>query len=247
MNNPLIRKLAGFNGITDSDRELLERLCTRTRTMAAHQDIILHGDPPEDVHLVLEGIAIRYKLMPEGKRQIVALLLPGDFCDLHVAILGAMDHSMATLTPCTIVDISTAEIDDLTRNHPRITRAMWWATLVDEGTLRAWLSILGQLDADKRMAHLFCELLLRLHAVGLADNDSFDFPLTQADLGDILGLSAVHVNRTLQSLREANLVALKQRRLVIPHFARLRAFCSFDPTYLHLLPRDKRVLQTAST
>ena len=192
---------------------------------------------------MLTGLAIRFKVSPEGKRQIVGLLLPGDFCDLHVAILGAMDHSIATVTPCTIVDISVAAIGDLTSNHPRITRAMWWATLVEEGTLRTWLSNLGQFDADKRMAHFFCEMLVRLQAVGEADASSYDFPLTQNDLGDILGLSGVHVNRTLQSLREAELIVLRQRRLTIPNVNQLTAFCDFDPLYLHLTPRETRLAQ----
>lgn len=195
------------------------------------------------MHLVLTGLAIRYKMLPEGKRQIVGLLLPGDFCDLHVAILGAMDHSIATVTPCTIVDISVAAISDLTSNHPRLTRAMWWATLVDEGTLHTWLSNLGQLHAEKRVAHFFCEMLVRLQAVDEADANSCDFPLTQYDLGDIFGLSSVHINRTLQSLREADLIVLRQRRLTIPDVNRLKAFCDFDPLYLHLTPRGTRLAQ----
>ena len=237
MDNPLIRKLEIATALNDDDRAVLERMCARRRRLDAKQDIIQQGDRPGDVHLVMEGVTVRYKLMPEGRRHIIAVLLPGDFCDLHVAILGAMDHSIATVTPCTIVEIPAAAIAELTANHPRITHGLWWATLVDEAVLREWLASLGQRDAIKRMAHFFCELLVRLQTVGLADDDGYEMPLRQADLGDIFGLTSVHVNRTLQDLREAGLIALKSRQLTIPDVGRLKAFCAFDPDYLHLSRR----------
>ena len=234
--NPLIRKLAEAEAFTYHDQTILAEMCSHPRYVGAGQDIIRAGDPPSDVHLVLDGFACRYKILPEGNRQIVAVLVPGDFCDLHVAVLGEMDHSIATLTPCTIVDIPAGTIRDLTERHPRITRALWWATLVDEGILREWLSSMGQREAPERMAHLFCELLLRLRLVGAAADDSYELPLTQTDLGDLLGMTSVHVNRTLRHLRELDLLDFKRRRLTIPDVARLKAYCSFDPAYLHLRP-----------
>ena len=229
----LIRKLSTAETLTYHDHGVLAELCSHPKSIGAGRDIIRAGDPPSDVHLVLDGFAYRYKILPEGNRQILAVLLPGDFCNLHVAILGEMDHAIATLTPCTMVDIPAATIRDLTENHPRITRALWWATLVDEGILREWLSSMGQREAPERMAHLFCELLLRLQLVGAADEDGYDLPLTQAELADILGMTPVHVNRTLRHLRELDLVDLKRRRLISPDVARLKAYCSFDPAYLH--------------
>ena len=126
---------------------------------------------------------------------------------------------------------------ELTHHHPRITHALWWATLVDEATLREWLVNVGQRPALTRVAHFFCELLLRLRAVGLAEDDGCDMPLTQEDLADVFGLTPVHVNRTLQELREAGLIVLRNRRLEIPDAERLKAFCGFNPNYLHLAPR----------
>ena len=234
--NPLIRKLAQAEALTYHDQTILAEMCSRPRYVEAGEDIIRVGDQPSDVHLVLDGFACRYKILPEGNRQIVALLVPGDFCDLHVAILGEMDHSIATLTPCTIIDIPAATVRRLTEDQPRITRALWWATLVDEGILREWLSSMGQREAPERMTHLFCELLLRLRLVGAVDDDGYDLPLTQADLGDLLGMTSVHVNRTLRHLRELDLVEFKRKRLTIPDVTRLKAYCSFDPTYLHLRP-----------
>lgn len=190
------------------------------------------------MRLVLSGFACRYKILRDGKRQIVALLLPGDFCDLHVAILGAMDHGIATFSPCTIADLSRAKVLDLTEQYPRIGRALWGATLVDEAVLREWLVNIGRREGVQRMAHLFCELLMRFQAVGLADGDSYPFPLTQTDLADVLGLTSVHVNRMLQVLRQAGLIVLQKQRLAIPDVDRLKAFCDFNPDYLHLVKRQ---------
>jgi CRP-like cAMP-binding protein len=236
--NPLIEKLEHGAELTDEDRAVLQNLSSRTRRIASHHDIILESESPEDVHLVMEGFACRYKLLPDGGRQIVAFLVPGDFCDLHVSILGEMDHSIGTGWGCTVVDIPRATIDDLAAHHPRITRALWWATLVDEGTLREWLVNMGQRDADRQTAHLVCELLVRLQAVGRATEDSFEFPITQEDLADTLGVTSVHVNRVLQDLRAQGLLAWKSKRVHIPDVERLKAFAGFNPKYLHLRQRE---------
>ena len=237
MPNAMIRKLEVADGLTDKDRAVLERLCDQAREIGADRDLTREGDRPENVHLVLDGFAARYKMLPDGKRQIMAVLLPGDFCDLHVAILREMDHSITTLTPCTIATIPRTTIIDLTENHPRINRALWWATLVDEGVLREWVVNLGQRQAEERMAHFFCEMLVRLQTVGLADANSYALPLTQIELGDIFGISSVHVNRALGELRAAGLVVLEKRRLTIPDVERLKESCGFRPNYLHLSPR----------
>ena len=195
MSNPLIMKLEHGARLTDEDRALLQHVTQKTRRIAQHADISPEGERPENVHLVMEGFACRYKTLADGRRQIVAFLVPGDFCDLHVAILGEMDHSIGTGWGCTIVDIPRSIIEDLTAHEPRITRALWWATLVDEGTLRAWLVNMGQRKADQQMAHLICELFVRLQVVGLANDNSFYFPITQGDLADALGITSVHLNR----------------------------------------------------
>lgn len=243
MTNPLIAKLEYGADLTDADRATLANLTRQTRYVGARQDLIQHGERPEVVYLILEGFACRYKILHSGSRQNMAYLVPGDFCDLHIAILDQMDHGIATLSSCTVVEIPRATILDLTDNHPRITRALWWCTLVDEGTLREWLVNLGQRQADQRMAHLFCELRLRLRAVGLADADSFEMPITQVEIGETLGLSVVHVNRTLQALREANLVVFRGRRVTIPNAGRLEAYCEFEPSYLHLEPRSRSAVK----
>ncbi len=233
----LIAKLERGASLTDADRTTLAAVTSQRRVVSSHVDLIREGDRPESVFLVTQGFACRYKILVDGQRHILGLLVPGDTCDLHVAILSRMDHSIAALTACEIVEIPRGTIVELTGNHPRIAQALCWATLVEQGILREWLTNLGQRGADQRMAHLFCELLLRLQVVGLANRTDCVMPLTQAHLADILGLSIVHTNRTLQHLRSLGLVDLKQKRLNIPDAARLKDFCSFNPNYLHLSRR----------
>lgn len=236
MFSPLIRKLGHGSDLTAADHKRLIGLA-RTRRVEARQQIIEQGSRPEDVQLVLEGFAGRCKVLRNGKRQIMALLVPGDFCDLHVAILGAMDHSIVALSPCLVASLSRNTILELTEHHPRITRALWWATLVDEAILREWLVNMGQREAHHRLAHLFCELLMRLEVAGVGDGNGYPFPIRQNDLADALGLTSVHINRTLQLLREEGLIVLHGRRLDIPDVERLKAYCDFDPDYLHLVKR----------
>ena len=237
MSNPLISKLARGADLNPEDRARLEQVVRHTRRVGPREDLIHEGQAPGNVHLVLEGFACRYKVLSNGRRQIMAFLIPGDFCDFHIAILGAMDHGIATLTPCTMVAIPVDTIDELTTHYPRITRALWWSTLVDEAILREWLVNMGQRPANRQAAHTLCELLVRLQAVGRATHDSFEFPMTQEEFGDALGLSVVHVNRTLQSLREDGLIVLKGGTLTVPDVDRLKEFAGFNPNYLHLTTR----------
>lgn len=234
MSNPLIMKLEHAGGLEDADRATLMALSAVTRQVEAHCALSHEGDRPETVHLVMEGRAFRYKLLPNGKRQILGLLLPGDFCDFHVAILARRDHSIGTLTPCRIAEIRSATILDITTRLPNVARAFWWATLVDESILREWLTGLGKRQSLERIAHLFCELLLRLQAVGHATASGYDLRLTQLELADVAGLSSVHVNRVLQELRKQGLIEFRHSHLKILDLSRVRTLCDFDSNYLHL-------------
>lgn len=232
--NPIARKLQRRTSLSETDRNRLLGLIQHKRFVPAREDVIREGDMSDRVHVVLDGLACRYRLLPGGGRQICAYLVPGDFCDLDAAILGRSDYSVATLSPCTLAEIPRAEIDEITDTHPRLARALWSETLVDGGILREWLVSMGRRTADRHMAHLFCELLVRLEAVGLARDDAFDLPITQEELGDALGLSVVHVNRVLQGLREDGLLAFRRRTLSILDRPRLMAFAGFNGAYLHL-------------
>lgn len=131
-------------------------------------------------------------------------------------MLGPSDHYIAALTACTVADIPQDRVDDLVFRDSRLARALWWATLVDESILREWLASMGQRSADKRIAHLFCELLLRQQLVGTAGERDCPLPLTQPMLADILGITTIHVSRILRDLRLAGLIQLKERRLHVP-------------------------------
>lgn len=233
MPNPLTRKLELFGSLPDEDEQLLDRAVANRRSLKARTSIIQEGEAPADVHVVLSGLACRYKLLPDGSRQIFAYLLPGDFCDLHIFILKEMDHGIETLSPCEIADIPRSRVLEMSR-RPELGRALWWATLVDEATLREWLVNLGQRDAFHRIAHLFCELHLRMKSVGLVADGTFSLPITQAELGDTMGLSNVHVNRALQELRASGLIDFKSGVLTISNVDQLRNISDFDSNYLHL-------------
>jgi CRP-like cAMP-binding protein len=186
------------------------------------------------VRLVLSGWACRYKTTPDGNRQIVGLFIPGDFCDLNIYVLRQMDHSISALTPVRIAEITPEQIETLMDDHPRVARALWWHELVNSSIQREWLLNIGARGAFERLAHLFAEMFFRMRAVGLTDKNTCEFPLTQTDLADAMGLTSVHVNRMLQELRSQNLIELERRQLRIPSLDALIEAGQFNPNYLHL-------------
>ena len=230
--NPLVSKLQTVANLPEEDLKALDDLCGDAREVGARRHIIREGDRPDHVHLVVEGWAARYKLLPDGSRQITALLIPGYFCDLHVTILGEMDHSIAALTKAKVAYIPRPTMDALTE-RPALAKAFWWATLVDEAVLRAWIVNVGRRDAYEAIGHLMCELYVRMRNVGLAADHSFELPLTQEEFADALGLTPVHVNRILQRMRSEDLIVLKRGALQILDYGRLEAASGFNPNYLH--------------
>jgi CRP-like cAMP-binding protein len=233
VTHPLTRKLENFAPLSSEDRRFLAELARPGRHVDARIDIIREGDRPDDVRLVLEGFACRYKIFPDGKRHIMAYLVPGDLCDMHIFILKAMDHSIGTLSACRVVDIPRPRILEMLE-RPAIAQALWWAALVDEATLREWLVNIGRRSAEQRVGHLLCELLMRLQTVGLASSNSYELPITQTDVAETVGLSVVHVNRVIQRLRASGLITLRSKRLVIADVEGLKTFSEFNPNYLHL-------------
>ena len=233
--NPITLKLEAFTRLSDDDRRALDGLIDgRVRKAAAREDIVNEGDPPRDMRLMLAGWACRYKQMEDGRRQIVGIFLPGDICDLNAFVLREMDHSVGTLTPVTYAEVPRPVLEEVTLGHPRVMLALWWEALVDAAIAREWILNLGQRSAFERIAHLFCEIHLRLRTVGLVRATACDLPVTQADLAEITGLSAVHVNRTLQELRAEGLIVLKGRELRITDLGALMRAAHFNPNYLHL-------------
>jgi CRP-like cAMP-binding protein len=238
LSNPLLRKLESFVKLHDGDVDLLNRLVARTREHRTGTDLIREGDRPDDVFLLVEGWAYRYKILPDGSRQIIAYLIPGDLCDIHIFILKEMDHALGLLSDARVASISRAEMQQILDEHPAIAQALFWSTLVDEAVLREWLVNMGQRDAYSRIAHLFCEMWLRMQQVDLASGNEFFLPLTQEQLGDTIGLTKVHVNRVIQRMRGEGLISLTDRTLTIHDAQRLREIAEFDPNYLHIYRRS---------
>jgi CRP-like cAMP-binding protein len=201
---------------------------------AAHDDLMQDGVPTPSVNLILQGFACRYKLLPDGRRQIVGFLIPGDMCDLRLCFLQQTDHTICSLTLGSAAQFTRDSVLSLTERYPRLGRALWWSTLVDEAITREWLVNVGHRTAFERLAHLFCEMFSRLQAVGLVADNSCELPVTQTELADALALSSVHVNRVLMELRQTGLVMFRSRRLVIHDFEALKSVCGFNPDYLHL-------------
>ncbi len=228
------RKLDHFSRLSNDDRHHLDRLITHQKLIDAGTDIITEGNSADDVHVVVEGYGCRYKILPEGSRQIMAYLIPGDICDLHVFILNKMDHSIGALSSCKVVYLPREAILDILETRPALTRALWWATLQDEAILREWLVNMGRRNAYSRVAHLLCELYLRLKIVGLAGDEAFYLPVTQTELADTLGITPVSVNRALQTLRREGLISSKGRMLTILDPGALMDAAASDPSYLHL-------------
>jgi CRP-like cAMP-binding protein len=233
-HNPLIRKLDSIFTLTDDERQALETLPMQIVVIKENQDIVRVGDSPSRSCVLLSGFTCTYKMTGDGKRQIMAFNIPGDIPDLQSLHLEVLDNSLGTLTPCRVGFIPHEALRDLCVRYPRITAAFWRETLIDAAIFREWVMNVGQREAYERMAHLFCELMVRLRAVGLADDHGCDLPITQGEFADAIGVSTVHVNRVLQEMRANGLIELKGDRLNIPDWETLKRTGDFDPTYLHL-------------
>ena len=231
----LIRRFSNFCALRPEDEQRLRAVAgENVRTKAARRDLIRDGERPRVVYLVLSGWAYRHKVLEDGRRQILQFLLPGDLCDVHNVVLKQMDHSIGALTELSYAEISHQRLEEIERVSADLRQALWWHSATAIAVQREWTVNIGQRNALERLSHLFCELFLRLQVVNLTNGQSCDMPVTQADLGDAVGLTSVHVNRTVQELRERGLIVLNNRRLTIPNFAALRKAASFSDDYLHL-------------
>lgn len=230
----LIRKLEQRDRLDADEKRILRNMVVRIKEFRADEDMVREGARPTDSTLLLEGFAARYKDLPNGKRQITALHVPGDFVDLHSFLLKTMDHGIMALSGCKTGAVPHETLREISERHPHLTRLLWLNTLLDGAIHREWLVAMGRRAALGQMAHLFCELFLRLQAVGLTEDRSFRLPLTQAELGDTLGLSTVHVNRVLQELRASRLVSWRGATVTIEDWDGLARVAEFDPAFLNL-------------
>lgn len=227
-------KLEAFTTLSADDRAALAQLSQNIRFVDARSDLATESDRRLHIHLILDGWACRYKALPDGSRQIVSFLIPGDFCDINAHILKQMDHNIGAITRLKVAVITPEAMSKLTSANPRMTEALWWNELVELAVQREWTLNVGQRTAYARLAHILVELYLRLRAVGRTLDGRCDFPATQSDLADATGLTAVHVNRTLQELRRDGLIKLERKQLHILDLDGLIDVSMFNPNYLHL-------------
>jgi CRP-like cAMP-binding protein len=240
-HNLLFRKLRSIAPLGEDEAHCLTTLPLTIKNVGADQDIVREGDRPHECCLVVEGFVCRYKLTAAGKRQIFSFHLPGDIPDLQSLHITVMDHSLTTLTPSKLAFIPHESLAKVMHKCPRVADVFWRDTLIDAAVFREWMVGIGRRSAETRIAHVLCEVLVRMRAVGLANEHACELPVTQAELGDALGLSTVHVNRSLQELRKKGLITLRGSVLTVEDWPGLKEAGEFDPTYLHLDGAGERV------
>jgi len=226
-----------------ADRDALARACTSVRMVSAGTDLLHQGVPNDALHVLLDGWAARCTIMEDGSRFISALAIAGDICDLDALRFDQLDYGVTMLSAGTVMVLPRQRADALFASNPAVADAFWSLALAENSILTTWAASTGRRSAQNRLAHLLCELLVRLSVVGRADGHSYDLPLTQEHIADALGLTPVHINRTLQSLRSMDLVTVQHRRVAVHDWAALCALCGFRPEYLHLETIDAELVR----
>lgn len=227
-------KLRCRDAVSDDEEQALERACAGFREAKPKEVLVHERRPQTQSHLLLDGIVARQSTLSDGRRQIVALHVPGDFVDLHSFLVQSLEHDVVALTPVRIALFPHAGLRAITETHPHLARMLWLSTLLDAALHREWVLTVGRRTAKERVAHLLCELHARMKVVERTTGNSYQLPLSQTDIADACGLTNVHVNRVLRQLREAGLARFKTRTVEILDPDGLAAAAEFDPFYLHL-------------
>lgn len=233
--NPFLMRLergGALGALTADDAAHVEQMLRHVEDVPADCQLNAAGDRPKAVHVMLDGLACRYKLLPDGRRQILAFLVPGDPCDLDLFLLPRVEHSVVTLASSRVARVSRQDVDGALSERPRLARALRLSMLLDMSVLREWLVNVGRRNAYERMAHLLWELYVRHAIVGMVEHRGFRLPVTQTDLADALGLSTVYVNKTITRLRASGVIETDRRQIRILRPDELRAIAGFDPSYL---------------
>jgi CRP-like cAMP-binding protein len=235
----LLLKLRVRDVVSQEEEAVLRTSVAEIRDHPAGRTIVRAGSTLSASTLLIDGIVCRYKDLADGQRQIMELHVAGDFVDLHGFLLKRLDHNIGTMTPVRIALVPHSALRGITETHPHLGRMLWFSTLLDAAIHREKILSIGRRSAMARIAHILCELLVRLRLVGLAEEDGYSLPLTQADLADVTGLTSVHVNRMLKRLRDDKLLTFRGGRVTIADWEGLQRVAEFDPTYLHLERRPR--------
>ena len=229
----LIGKLSTRGPLIEEDVAALKRVPIETRELAPHSYLVREGMLPSRCAFIVGGFAYRQKLAASGGRQIVGFMIPGDFTDLQQLFLTEADHNVQALTRLTVAELATSDLQKLAMNQPGISRALWVDVLIEGSITRENMLNIGRRDGPTRVAHLFCEFEARLSAAGLAQQ-GYDLPMTQEQMGDVLALTSVHVNRTLRQLTGEGLISRAKRFVRIEDWPGLQRRAEFNSSYLHL-------------
>jgi CRP-like cAMP-binding protein len=230
---PLFRRWSRRVALSNEDQAALANLLWLRKQFQRDAYMAREGDPTKVCTVLLHGFAYRQKILSDGSRQIISFHIPGEFLDLQNCLLEVADHNVQALSRCTVAMVSNEILLELMGTRPAIRRAIWLDSLVDASVFREWVVNVGRRDAKQRIAHLLCELAARIKAAGLDEGPMFDFPLTQEQIADATGLTAVHTNRTLQALRKAELISLATSKLTILDWDGLAEAGDFSERYLH--------------
>lgn len=216
------------------ERAILERAIARVEVYSPGRVVVEQGVVVDVSLLLVEGLMTRHIDAPDGRRHLVGLHVPGDFVDLHAYALKKLDHDVAALTEVKVAVFPHAALEEIQASDDRLTRRLWFMTLLDAARHRQWIYRLASLDALQRVGHFLCEMNARLLAIEVSDGHSFALPMTQADIGKVCSLTNVHVSRVLRQLREMNLCSVRGSRVEILDLKQLVARSSFDPAFLFL-------------
>lgn len=230
----LLLKLRARDEIGVIEEAALSALTGEVRDYPADKTVIREGEELDCSTLLLDGLMCRYKDLRDGGRQISALHVPGDFLDLHSFTLKRLDHNIMAMTACKVVLVPHERLKAMTEEQPHLTRLFWFSTNLDAAMHREWELSLGRRSAIARVAHLFCELLARYEVVGMVEGNSYALAITQTELAECVGLTAVHVNRVLRQLRERQLVEFRGARVTVLDRSGLERVAEFRPAYLYL-------------
>ena len=231
--SPLVRRWSKHADLSGDDQDAILALPFARRTFGKDSYIVREGQEATECSLLLKGFAYRQKLLRDGGRQIISFHIPSEFVDLQNGVLGLADHNVQSVNRCEMVIVPQSALTDLMASRPAVRLAVWIDTLIDASIFREWVVNVGRRDSRARIAHLLCELALRLEWIGADKGGVFDLPLTQEQLADATGLTAVHTNRTLQSLRREGLIQLTSGNLQVLDWNGLREAGDFEELYLH--------------
>ncbi|EQB12717.1 Crp/Fnr family transcriptional regulator [Sphingobium lactosutens] len=239
---PFVRKLSERSHLSEDERHILLDLDGQKAEFAPHRDIVRPGELTDFCCLIVSGMAARFGQLPDGTRQITAVYIPGDMCDLYSLMLPKVEWALQALSSrLVILKVPHRKMLEIVRAYPGIAEACWRDCVADASILSQWVVNIGRRDALTRTAHLFCELGLRMETAGLGSRTAFELPVIQSQLADALGMTPVHMNRIMRALRQQELLTVRGREVQVRDWNALARAAGFEPGYLAIDHRWRRM------